>query len=231
MDAIGREHVITRRFLLHASRDIEHHGLGGRVYLPQRDRPVPGSLMKNIPLLARSAVSSINEGFYSLADNMRLCHPGDMGDKVQRDFAKTHFHGVMGMVGHDSATSDAGNKRKRASPAPATLANKVRLPHRTAGSPSTISSSSPSATASRPTPASTTAGSGSSLAETPGERSGTSLAADDTGDIRQTAADLRSLFPDSLEQWDPAAVEEMMTDSGLDYAAQIADLLGKESDY
>lgn len=97
MEAIGKQHTITRSFLGAAIGDLDRAGLTGRVRLPQitiqvqqmlpNDGTVPPACGSNIPIFARSRISKHNEIMPPLPGRLPLNNP--IG--IRREMRETVF--------------------------------------------------------------------------------------------------------------------------------------------
>ena len=75
MDAIGKEHIITRAFLQQAILDIQRNGISTNVKIPWLDRFSYTMCGHNIPLLARSSVSAHSKVQPPLPGRLPLRNP------------------------------------------------------------------------------------------------------------------------------------------------------------
>ncbi|RYP07292.1 hypothetical protein DL764_002607 [Monosporascus ibericus] len=125
MEAIGRDHAITRAFLRQVLLDIDHNGIGHMVRTPQLDRisKVLGAQMSNnIPLLARSGISRHTDVQPPLPGRLPLGRP--VGKVIREESSEAgpalgRFTAFPTVLRGDSPET-VGNKRKRASPSTGT---------------------------------------------------------------------------------------------------------------
>lgn len=120
MEAIGREHIITRAFLRQVSMDIERNGLSGIVRLPTLERLAEGysSVNHHIPLLVRSSVSRHSEMQPPLPGRLPLGNPKGTVSSYEIIDCGVVFGGEASGKGPETRpdfTSEAaaGNKRRR----------------------------------------------------------------------------------------------------------------------
>ncbi|CAJ2506186.1 Uu.00g003160.m01.CDS01 [Anthostomella pinea] len=123
MEAIGRDHLITRVFLRQVILDIEQNGLQSIVKIPRIDslgEGFCGQLSQNIPLLARSKISRHSKVQPPLPGRLPLGKP--VGRMIPANYTNLHS-GWPRQIYEDSPresngnSSDANaNKRKRTAP-------------------------------------------------------------------------------------------------------------------
>lgn len=139
MEAIGREHYVTRAFLQQASLDIERNGLDSAIYFPElkKYRNIFHGPCSNIPLIARNAVGRHSDLSPVLPGRLPLSKPQGKLPPSNLRMSKTHLappyenkqeeHHPMflGVARTTIAVKNARNdtlqshKRKRMSPSPA----------------------------------------------------------------------------------------------------------------
>jgi hypothetical protein len=141
MEAIARDHMITRAFLQQVCLDIERNGLTTSVKIPNlgKYKHMFGTCSSNIPLLARSSISKHTEISPPLPGRLPLGNPKGhpMGSKA--DFRIASCNGMDcnksgpdylggslrsesdGLAAEDGAGNANVNKRKRMSPEPVVI--------------------------------------------------------------------------------------------------------------
>lgn len=75
MEAIGRDHIITRAFLQQAVLDIDCHNTPVTMQLPFRDKTTLAPVGNCIPLLARTSISRHSRMTTPLPGRLPLAHP------------------------------------------------------------------------------------------------------------------------------------------------------------
>lgn len=133
MEAIGKQHVITRSFLGAAVEDVRRSGLAGRVRLPKvaveaevsDDGTTPPGCGSNIPIFARSRVSRHNQIMPPLPGRLPLNNPigrDPIGRQVRREMRQTVFHPLNPWPKDVEVPSFRGkentNKRRRVNVSP-----------------------------------------------------------------------------------------------------------------
>jgi hypothetical protein len=104
MEAVGRQHLITRAFLQQVCLDVEANGVGPAIRMPRIDRykHIFGTCQSQIPLLVRSSISRHTGPQSPLPGRLPLGNPtpGKMGDlaNMATTAAAPGFGGKAGLA-------------------------------------------------------------------------------------------------------------------------------------
>lgn len=116
MNAIGKQHVITRSFLTQAIVDLQRAGLLGLVRIPQMEMPETTKIVtacgNNIPLFARSRLSRIADIQPPLPGKLPLSNPANV-QYMEKEIRQVLQWGLEVPPGRRGGQQDAGNANKR----------------------------------------------------------------------------------------------------------------------
>lgn len=147
MEAVGKQHVITRSFLGQAVEDVDRAGLTGRVRIPKvaarppmrDDGTTPPPCGANIPVFARSRISKHNKINPPLPGRLPLNNP--IGRDLRKETREVVFHPLnpwtKGSVQIPSFRGEeSANKRKRVDLSPEPSGSSLPTQQQTSNNPS-----------------------------------------------------------------------------------------------
>lgn len=117
MNAIGKQHVITKSFLTQAIVDLQRAGLLGLVRIPRIEMPETTKIVtacgNNIPLFARSRLSRIADIQPPLPGRLPLSNPANVQNMEQQIRQVLQWDLALPPERRDGQDTGNANKRKR----------------------------------------------------------------------------------------------------------------------